>query len=95
MRVDSHAYQGFRISPYYDSMIAKLIVHAPTRDAAIVRMRRALDELVCEGIQTNLAMHRWLFKQPGFVAGEYDTHFLERHLDPEAILADFAAGRPA
>jgi acetyl-CoA carboxylase biotin carboxylase subunit len=88
VRVDSHAYQGFRISPYYDSMIAKLIVHAPTRDAAVVRMRRALDELVCEGIQTNLAMHRWLFKQPAFVEGEYDTHFLERHLDPEAILAE-------
>ncbi len=87
VRVDSHIYQGCRVSPHYDSMVAKLIAYAPTRERAIARMRRALDELVVEGIRTNQALHRWIMQQPAFVEGRYDTHFLEAHLDPDAILA--------
>jgi acetyl-CoA carboxylase biotin carboxylase subunit len=88
VRVDSHVYQGYTVSPYYDSMLAKLIVHAPDRERALRRMRRALGECVVEGIQTNIALHRWLMKQSAFVAGRYDTHFLENNLDPDAIGAE-------
>ncbi|MEM7157730.1 MAG: acetyl-CoA carboxylase biotin carboxylase subunit [Myxococcota bacterium] len=87
VRVDSHVYGGYRISPHYDSMIAKLVVHAPTRDQAVARMKRALGELVVEGIRTNTALHRWIMQHPIFLSGRYDTHFLEQNLDPEAILA--------
>lgn len=88
VRVDTHVYQGYNVSPYYDSMLGKLIVHAPTREQAIARMRRALDECVFEGISTNIALHRWILKQAPFVSGVYDTHFLERNLDPDAIQAE-------
>ena len=88
VRVDTHVYQGYTISPYYDSMLGKLIVHAPTREQAIARMRRALGECVVEGIKTNIALHRWILKQEPFVKGAYDTHFLERDLDPDAIRAE-------
>jgi len=88
VRVDSHVYQGYTVSPYYDSMLGKLIVHAPDRDRAIRRMRRALDECIVEGIGTNVALHRWIMKQEAFVQGHYDTHFLESHLDPEAVRAE-------
>jgi acetyl-CoA carboxylase biotin carboxylase subunit len=87
VRIDSHVYQGYTVSPYYDSMLGKLIVHASTREQAIIRMRRALEECVLEGIKTNLALHQWIFEQPPFVEGRYDTHFLERNLDPDAIRA--------
>ncbi len=85
VRVDTHVYQGYTVSPYYDSMLGKLIVHAPDRAKAIARMRRALGECVFEGISTNIALHRWVLKQAPFVEGNYDTHFLERNLDPEGI----------
>jgi acetyl-CoA carboxylase, biotin carboxylase subunit len=88
VRVDTHVYQGYTVSPYYDSMLGKLIVHAPTRPQAIARMRRALGECVFEGISTNIALHRWILKQEPFVTGKYDTHFLERDLDPDAIRAE-------
>jgi len=88
VRIDSHVYQGYKVSPHYDSMLAKLIVHAPDRDRAIRRMRRTLGECVIEGITTNLPLHRWLFKQEGFVSGRYDTHFLEATMDPEAIRSE-------
>ena len=88
VRVDTHVYQGYKVSPYYDSMLGKLIVHAPTRPQAIARMRRALGECVFEGISTNIALHRWILKQAPFVQGKYDTHFLERDLDPDAIRAE-------
>ena len=87
VRVDSHVYHGYRVSAHYDSMLAKLIAYAPTRERAIARMRRALGELVVEGIRTNTALHRWILRHPAFVAGRYDTHFLETNLDPDAILA--------
>ena len=88
VRVDSHVYQGFTVSPHYDSMLAKLIVHAPDRGRAIRRMQRALGECVIEGIGTNIPLHRWLLKQPAFISGKYDTHFLEASLDPEAVRAE-------
>ncbi|MFZ6185186.1 acetyl-CoA carboxylase biotin carboxylase subunit [Nannocystis pusilla] len=88
VRVDSHMYQGITVPPFYDSMLAKLIVHAPDRQQAIRRMQRALGECVIEGIQTNIPLHRWLLKQPAFISGKYDTHFLEASLDPEAVRAE-------
>jgi len=88
VRIDSHVYQGYKVTPYYDSMIGKIIVHGKDRPQAIARMRRALDETVLEGIRTNLPLHRWLLKQEAFVTGRYDTHFLENNLDREAVLAE-------
>jgi acetyl-CoA carboxylase biotin carboxylase subunit len=87
VRVDSHVYQGYEVSPHYDSMLAKVVAHGPDRDAALRRMRRCLGELVVEGIRTNTALHRWIMRQPPFISGRYDTHFLETHLNPEEVLA--------
>lgn len=77
VRVDTHAYSGYVIPPHYDSMIAKLIVRAKTRDLAIKKMSRALDEFVIEGVHTTIPFHRKLMKDPGFIAGEFDTTYLE------------------
>ena len=63
--------------PYYDSMVAKLIVHAPTRADAINRMRRALDEFAVEGIKTTIPLHRRIVDSPEFQAGDYTIHWLE------------------
>jgi len=84
VRVDSHAGAGFVVSPYYDSMIAKLIVHGDTRMEALARLRIALDEMQVSGIETNLALHRRLARDPEFVAGGVDIHHLERWLQREA-----------
>ncbi len=78
VRVDSALYAGYVVPPYYDSMIAKLIVHAPTRPEAIARMRRALDEFVIQGIKTSLPLHRRIMEAPEFVSGDYTIHWLER-----------------
>jgi acetyl-CoA carboxylase biotin carboxylase subunit len=78
VRVDTHIYEGYVVPPNYDSLLAKLIVHAEDRESAIRRMRRALKEFVVEGIKTNLAFHRKLMEHPEFVAGRLDTHFLVR-----------------
>ncbi len=78
VRVDTHIYQGYVVPPNYDSLLAKLIVHAEDRDAARRRMRRALSEFVVEGIKTNLDFHRRLIDHPAFVEGRCDTHFVER-----------------
>ena len=78
VRVDTHIYEGYVVPPNYDSLLAKLIVHAEDREAAIRRMRRALDEFVVEGVKTNLAFHRRLMDHPEFQAGRIDTHFLAR-----------------
>ncbi|HSV36787.1 MAG TPA: acetyl-CoA carboxylase biotin carboxylase subunit [Ramlibacter sp.] len=80
IRVDSHAGSGYRVPPYYDSMIAKLVVHGATRDDALVRMRAALDEMRVGGIATNLALHRQIVRDAGFAAGGVDIHHLERWL---------------
>ncbi|QPA30009.1 acetyl-CoA carboxylase biotin carboxylase subunit [Thermaerobacillus caldiproteolyticus] len=77
VRVDSAAYPGYMIPPYYDSMIAKLIVHASTREEAIARMKRALSEFVIEGIHTTIPFHLKLFEHEKFVQGDFNTKFLE------------------
>lgn len=76
-RVDTHAYAGYVIPPYYDSMIAKLIVCAPTREDAIQRMKRALEEFIVEGVHTTIPYHQQLMEDPGFLKGEFDTKYLE------------------
>ncbi|MFM8179504.1 MAG: acetyl-CoA carboxylase biotin carboxylase subunit, partial [Candidatus Kapaibacterium sp.] len=77
VRVDSHVYQGYAIPPHYDSMIAKLITFAGTRMEAIEKMRRALDELTIEGIHTTIPFHRAMMNNPDFVAGDFDTKYLD------------------
>ena len=81
VRDDGGAYPGCTISSFYDPLISKLSVWAPTRERAVARMRRALSEYVVTGIRTNLAFHEKLFAHPEFVAGRYDTGFIERHKD--------------
>jgi acetyl-CoA carboxylase biotin carboxylase subunit len=82
VRVDSHCYAGFTIVPFYDSLIAKLIVWAPTRDQAIARMQRALGEYVIEGIKTTIPFHQAALAHPVYRAAEMDTRFVERALAP-------------
>lgn len=77
VRVDSAAYPGYTISPYYDSMIAKLIVWAPTREEAIAKMKRALMEFDIEGIHTTIPFHQKLLNHPTFLKGDFDIKFLE------------------
>ena len=79
VRVDSAAYPGYTIPPYYDSMIAKLIVHAPTREEAIARMKRALSEFVIEGVHTTIPFHLKLLEHEKFVEGNFNTKFLETY----------------
>ncbi len=84
VRLDTHAYTGYKIPPHYDSMIGKLIVRAHTRDLAIKKMRRALDEFVIEGVKTTIPFHKQLMVDPDFQSGNFDTHFLETfELKPE------------
>ena len=78
VRVDSALYAGYVVPPYYDSMVAKLIVHAPDRPQAIARMRRALAEFAVQGIKTTLPLHRRILEAPEFIAGDYTIHWLER-----------------
>lgn len=78
VRVDSHCYEEYVIPPYYDSMIAKLICWAPTRQECIARMRRALDEFVIQGISTTIPFHRAVMDSDEFVSGRADTSFVER-----------------
>ena len=80
VRVDSHVYHQYVVPPHYDSMIGKLIVHGDTREQAIARMRSALTEMVVEGIQTNIPLHRELMVDGGFVAGGVNIHYLEHWL---------------
>ena len=78
VRVDTAAYQGYLIPPYYDSLIAKLVVSGRNRDEAIARGRRALDQFVIEGIKTNISMHRKILDEPDFQDGRLSTRFMER-----------------
>ncbi len=80
VRVDSGAYQGYRIPPYYDSLIGKLIVHGRNRRECLMRLRRALDEFVVDGISTTVPLFRRLVDEPDIVAGKYDIHWLEHRL---------------
>jgi len=77
VRFDTHVYGGYTISPYYDSMIGKLIVHARTRREAIDRMKAALGECVVDGIKTTVPIHREILSDARFVSGEYDTGFMD------------------
>ncbi|TXD51359.1 MULTISPECIES: acetyl-CoA carboxylase biotin carboxylase subunit [unclassified Polaribacter] len=77
VRMDTHVYAGYMIPPNYDSMIAKLIVTAQTREEAINKMKRALDEFVIEGVKTTIPFHRQLMEHPDYVSGNYTTKFME------------------
>ena len=77
VRMDTHVYAGYMIPPNYDSMIAKLIVTAQTREEAINKMKRALDEFIIEGIKTTIPFHRQLMDHPDYVSGNYTTKFME------------------
>jgi acetyl-CoA carboxylase biotin carboxylase subunit len=78
VRVDSALYSGYRVPQYYDSMVAKLIVHGQTRNECLMRLRRALDEYVIGGIETTLPLHRRIAEAAAFIDGAYDIHWLER-----------------
>ena len=80
VRIDSAAYEQYRVLPFYDSMVAKLIVFADSRPAAIMRMRRALEEYIVEGIKTNIPFHKKLLQFEPFVQGRYDTRLVEKLL---------------
>jgi acetyl-CoA carboxylase biotin carboxylase subunit len=80
IRWDSHIYSGYKVPPYYDSMIGKLIAHGNNRDAAFGRMRTALTEIVIEGIKTNVPLHQELFQHAAFQTGGTDIHYLEKRL---------------
>ncbi len=85
VRMDTHVYSGYNIPPNYDSMIAKLITTAQTREEAINKMKRALDEFVIEGVKTTIPFHRQLMEHPDYLAGNYTTKFMEDFvMKPEA-----------
>ena len=83
VRVDSEAYSSYKIPPFYDSMIAKLIVHAPTRSGTLLRLKRALREFVIGGIDTTLDLHERIVSSPEFVDGIYNIHWLDKFLKQE------------
>ena len=80
VRVDTFAHDGCKVSPHYDSLIAKVIVHRPTREEAIACMRRCIDEFIIEPIKTTVSFHRRIIAHPDFIAGKVDTGFVERSL---------------
>ncbi len=84
VRVDSCLFNGFEVSPYYDSLVAKLIVYGGDREQALARLRRALDEYQILGVKTTLPFHRRLVDDPAFIAGDIDTRFLERRFNFES-----------
>ena len=83
VRVDSGLYAGYRIPPYYDSLIAKLVVHATTRDECLMRLNRALGEFVIDGIEVNIPLHIEMIQQQNFIDGDYHIHWLEEFLDQQ------------
>ena len=87
VRVDTYVYPGYRVPPFYDSLIAKVIVHARTRELAIARMRRALEAMVIEGIKTTIPLHLKVMNDAGFQAGNFSTRFLEEMLAPNGLKA--------
>ncbi|MDQ5836613.1 MAG: acetyl-CoA carboxylase biotin carboxylase subunit [Acidobacteriota bacterium] len=91
VRLDTAAYNGYFVPPYYDSLIAKLIVHARTREVAIARMRRALEVMVVEGIKTTIPLHQSIMDDPYFRAGEYSTRFMEQFFERRKNQASQAA----
>jgi len=85
-RVDTHIYASYKIPPYYDSLIAKLIVHGRDRKEAIGRLKRALDEFVVEGIKTTIPFHQFVINTPEFQSGDFDTHFIENIYQKESSI---------
>jgi acetyl-CoA carboxylase biotin carboxylase subunit len=81
VRVDSALYDGYRVPPHYDSLIAKLIVHGQSRNECLMRLRRALEEFVVGGIETGIPLHRRIIVAPDFINGDYDIRWLERFVD--------------
>ncbi|RDD63013.1 acetyl-CoA carboxylase biotin carboxylase subunit [Ferruginivarius sediminum] len=81
VRVDSGLYGGYRIPPYYDSLVAKLIVRGQTRNECLMRLRRALEEFVIEGVDTTIPLHQQLIGEPDFINGNYNIHWLQRYVD--------------
>jgi acetyl-CoA carboxylase biotin carboxylase subunit len=77
VRIDSALYTGYTVPPHYDSLVAKLIVHAKNRDDCIMRLKRALDEIVISGIETTIPLHQRIVDNPAFISGDYDIHWLE------------------
>jgi acetyl-CoA carboxylase biotin carboxylase subunit len=84
IRVDSHIYDGYKVPPNYDSMIGKVIAHGEDRETAIARMQMALDEMVLNGIKTNIPLHKWLLMDAGFNKGGFNIHYLEKRLSERA-----------
>jgi acetyl-CoA carboxylase, biotin carboxylase subunit len=84
VRVDSGLYTGYRIPPYYDSMIGKLIVSGRTRKGAIMRLKRALEEMVIDGVKTSIPLHQALLDDPEFQSGDYTIKWLEDWLAKRA-----------
>jgi acetyl-CoA carboxylase biotin carboxylase subunit len=82
VRVDSALYAGYSVPPYYDSLIAKLVVHGTSRNECLMRLRRALEEFVVGGIDTNIALHRRLIGAADFINGAYDIRWLEKFVAP-------------
>ncbi len=80
VRVDSAVYQGYTIPPFYDSLVGKLIVHGKTRTECLMRVKRALDEFVIDGIETTLPLFRTLVREPDIIDGNYHIHWLEHFL---------------
>jgi len=80
IRVDSHLYSGYMVPPFYDSMIAKVIAYGDNRVSAIARMNTALNEMVVDGIKTNILLHREIFQHAAFKSGGTDIHYLEKRL---------------
>ncbi len=78
IRIDTHAYQRYHIPPFYDSLIAKLIAYGDTREEALARLKRALEEFVIEGVKTTIPFHQKLIAHPDFISGNFDTGFLDR-----------------
>ena len=91
VRIDKAVYSGYMIPPFYDSMIAKLIVRARTRDLAIKKMRNCLSEFVVEGIPTTIEFHRMIFDDPDFIAGNYDNNFLQNKYGADGKKKDDAS----
>ena len=80
IRVDTAIYDGYFVPPYYDSLIAKVVVHSRTRERAIARMRRALESMVVEGVKTTIPLHLKILNDPDFIAGNFSTRFMDRFL---------------
>ena len=83
VRVDTHCYAGYRVPPFYDSLLAKLIAFGADRAAAYARARRALGEMAVEGLATSLPFHRWILDNDDFIAGRTSTGWTEQHWTPE------------